>query len=350
MCEVMNQPPGNRKQNVQRVPSTQRARDSVVSSSVKSKMGRLVYIMGYGRSGSTLLDILLGSHPDIQSVGELVYFDRWRREGLSCSCGKRLDECDFWRRVQEQYAGPNLDAHGRIGEAVERRSRLPSLLLELLPAQLLQDYRESRRCLLEAIAEVSGKRVVVDSSKSAGRAMGRALALEDLTEADVKILFLVRDSRAVAWSTMRGPATEEFKYAGGSKFKLALRASGSWALTNAVCLWLTRRFDSKNVCLVRYEDLVTDPARELLRIGQSIDVDLEPVILAVRDGEPVQVGHNIGGNRLRFDSGIVIREDAEWMDKMPERLKRLTWTLTGLVARKFGYRSSGELGERPEIV
>ena len=40
----------------------------------------IIYIAGYGRSGSTVLDIMLGDHPRIFSGGELTYlFDDYKR-------------------------------------------------------------------------------------------------------------------------------------------------------------------------------------------------------------------------------------------------------------------------------
>ena len=75
----------------------------------------VVYVMGVGRSGSTLLDIALGSHPRVESVGELKNLVRggWRENGY-CACGSRVQECDFWARVdglwRRQVEGVDLDA------------------------------------------------------------------------------------------------------------------------------------------------------------------------------------------------------------------------------------------------
>src|SRR5215210_5619140 len=88
---------------------------------------RVLKITGLGRSGSTILDIVLGNHPNIESVGEVGSLMRtgWisheslrgidpkrRLLSLPCTCGKRLDvlyvdtpdkACPFWSSVRREW-------------------------------------------------------------------------------------------------------------------------------------------------------------------------------------------------------------------------------------------------------
>jgi hypothetical protein len=61
----------------------------------------LVYIMGHGYSGSTLLTFLLGSHPEIATVGEVGIAPKakGKPEEFLCSCKAPIRECDFWQQV-----------------------------------------------------------------------------------------------------------------------------------------------------------------------------------------------------------------------------------------------------------
>ena len=60
------------------------------------------YIAGSGRSGSTLLDTALGSHPNILSVGEIGRLPASLLDGAKlsmpdrCACGASLDACALW--------------------------------------------------------------------------------------------------------------------------------------------------------------------------------------------------------------------------------------------------------------
>lgn len=69
-----------------------------------SEAVRVIYIIGAGRSGSTLLDTVLASHPDVVGVGELVNLHSagWTSNEV-CACGKLGTECDFWTRVRTAW-------------------------------------------------------------------------------------------------------------------------------------------------------------------------------------------------------------------------------------------------------
>src|SRR5919112_3296572 len=114
---------------------------------------RVLEIMGLDRSGSTILDIVLGNHPDIESVGEVanIFVNGWiNRESLRgidpkkrrvpiCTCGKRLDvlyvdsadeACPFWSSVRREWVertdGESIESYGKLGDPFERTR--PALL------------------------------------------------------------------------------------------------------------------------------------------------------------------------------------------------------------------------------
>ena len=80
-------------------------------------MVKLLYIIGDGRSGSTLLNIALGNHPDAVAAGELCNVQRylWRQDNW-CSCGTPVHECSFWGAVSTMLgdARPDLDLQTRL--------------------------------------------------------------------------------------------------------------------------------------------------------------------------------------------------------------------------------------------
>ncbi len=64
---------------------------------------KFVYILGTGRCGSTIFEILLGSHPKIQATGEFhgLPFPKWM-PGTICACGLTYNVCPFWSQVTEE--------------------------------------------------------------------------------------------------------------------------------------------------------------------------------------------------------------------------------------------------------
>ncbi len=62
----------------------------------------VVYIASLSHSGSTLLDLLLGNHPQLVGLGEIAkVLDLDSRAidehlHMACTCGKRAGDCKFW--------------------------------------------------------------------------------------------------------------------------------------------------------------------------------------------------------------------------------------------------------------
>ena len=63
---------------------------------------QLAFIGGSGRSGSTMLDLLLGNSPYVQSTGEIMRLSLYARTAQPCTCGALLQDCEFWSRVQAE--------------------------------------------------------------------------------------------------------------------------------------------------------------------------------------------------------------------------------------------------------
>jgi hypothetical protein len=71
---------------------------------------KVLFLGGHGRSGSTILDRLLGQLPGFFSIGELR--NVWQRSLLEdqlCGCGEPFSRCGFWRAVVDRALG-DVDA------------------------------------------------------------------------------------------------------------------------------------------------------------------------------------------------------------------------------------------------
>ena len=58
---------------------------------------KVLYIAGVGRSGSTLLERMLGAVPGSVNTGELnAIFSRVASQDQRCGCGEPFSACAFW--------------------------------------------------------------------------------------------------------------------------------------------------------------------------------------------------------------------------------------------------------------
>ena len=96
--------------------------------------GRVLFIGGWGRCGSTLLDMMLGQVSNVVSAGELR--EIWLRgcvENRPCGCGAPFWDCSFWRDVGEHAFGgwDQLDLLSSLQTryALDRPWGMPAVLL-----------------------------------------------------------------------------------------------------------------------------------------------------------------------------------------------------------------------------
>ncbi len=304
---------------------------------------RVVYIMGLGRSGSTILDRAIASHPDVVSGGELVNLPRygWTHREY-CSCGKRGSDCSFWTAVRRQWeervGDVTVEQFADLTESVESgRRRFSSLRGERRrPSSRFRDYAKMTKALMESVLTVSKKSILVDSSKRSSR----ALALSLIPGIDLRIIHLVRDTRGVAWSLKKTYARNEREGIGalyGSKPRSPWRTAVSWVRVNRWATRIRRELATTPSIRVRYEDFVSDTAGTLARIGQLIDVDLREVSARLAGGHSISVRHAITGNHCRMVSGAKLRADTEWNEKMSAGNQWACWLLSGWLLRQYGY-------------
>jgi len=302
---------------------------------------KVLYVLGHGRSGSTMLDIVLGNHPEIESLGEATNVPTrgWLR-GKPCSCGLPADECPFWSEVRAEWArrvgSDDVERFLKLQNAFEQHRYAPRLLLEhRRPSQAFREYARLNLAFYGAIRAVSGKDVIVDSSKNPPR----AFALGAVPGIDLRVVYLIRDARGVAASRKKGFKKDE--RAGvlrDIKPVPVWRSTARWVATNLLSEWVWRRVDPGGP-RVRYEDLVADPSAEFGRIGRHVGLDLSGLSDALLAGEKMRVDHVYGGNRMRMAGSIRLRSDADtWRSRLSEEEQRLCWTLAGPLMKRHGYK------------
>ncbi len=325
---------------------------------------KVLKITGSAHSGSTVLDVVLGNHPSIESVGEVNKLIRtgWiSRESLRgidpkrlrrpiCTCGKRLDvlyvdtpdeACPFWSSVRREWVErtdeDSIESYPKLQDDFEPQRRWPRLLYERRKRSAsFRSYAGLTRAFFESIRAVSGKPVIVDSTKSTTR----AFAFGMIPGIDLYVVHLVRDGRGVITSLRKTfekdiQAGIMWDHKGRPMWKSVVR----WIVLNLATEWVCAQLGPKRTMRLRYEDFVADPNGALQRIGSLLELDLTDVADAASSGKPMQAGHNVGGNRTKKSGVITLRPDAqEWRTALSPTEQRLSWALMGWLMRRYGYK------------
>lgn len=304
---------------------------------------QVLFIGGWGRSGSTLLDRILGQLDGTVSVGEMR--DVWQRgviENRLCGCGEPFLDCPVWSAVGDAAFGGweclNVARVAQLRDRVDRPWFVPFLLAPaLMPRRLRADLREYANAvamLYGAIDEVSGGCLIIDSSKIPSYSLILRLA-----GIEQRVLHLVRDSRGVIHSwrkqVQRTDATEEpdFMHRYG-----VVAASMRYLFYNGLTHVL--RVQGVPYQRLRYEDVVNDPVMAVedvadfagVELGHALRTDLERRCIMFTPG------HTVDGNPMRLRVGYTrIRVDDAWRNELPAGVRYAVGIMTRPLLRHYGY-------------
>jgi hypothetical protein len=304
---------------------------------------RILYVGGWGRSGSTLVARMVGQLPGFASVGEVrEIWIRGLQENAPCGCDQPFRACPFWREVGEQAFGGWGAIDAKQWAAMRYRFDRPWCIpLFLAPSTWREGSAELRRYvwglgrLYRAISEVSRAEVIVDSSKLPSFAW----LLRTVPGLELRMLHLVRDSRGVAFSwrkqVLKDAKADPTRYL--SRYR-PTSAAARWLLYNG----LTRSVRRAGVpyLLARYEDFVAAPEDFLPRIaGMAGTRPSEGDLRFLSDGRvALNPDHTVDGNPMRFAVGdVILRPDQSWRRNMPFADRVLVTALTAPGLLRYGY-------------
>jgi hypothetical protein len=301
---------------------------------------RVLYVIGAARSGSTVLNTLLGSHPNILGAGELGYLPKSGHVFQEmCSCGAEGTKCDFWSRVHAEWV--NLGEPDSLEDyaTLQRRFELGRFRPKELPrsggkrSAAYVKYSGMVGDLLAAVCNVSGKRVIVDSTKTPWRAM----MLAGLPGVELRVVHLVRHPAGVVWSMKKRLHADVRGRIVELSPRPVLRSCLYWLIFNLQAAFVRRSLPPGHSLRVRYEDLVKAPVDVMRRIGQLLDCNLDRIGAQAAAGEAFRIEHTIAGKRLRMHGTVRLKMDSDWQNHLPPHDRVLCASLTGWLAKIYGY-------------
>jgi hypothetical protein len=315
---------------------------------------KILFVGSYPRSGSTLLGRVLGEPSGSVCVGETRYL--WERglvHNVQCGCGAPFRDCEFWSAVGvEAFGGWGQIDAARLTE-LDRVLNLPQVLPlhwapRLRPGMRgeIGQYVAILTRLYEAIGRVAGADVIVELSKDP--TFARLLAR--IPHSDVRVLHLIRDSRAVAnsWTRKRlmpSPIGDRELMPRSTPVETATR----WVAWNiGFHLLGVSRLPYRKLT---YESFVAQP-RATLETLSSFTGECLSDLQSTREGEVTLSGHHIfSANPMRARTGtIAIELDTGWQSELAlndlAKVTAVTWPLLSA----YGYPIGPPRGPRTGLV
>ena len=303
----------------------------------------LVYIAGYGRSGSTLLEKILDAHPDMFGVGELSYLPEEVLDPQSrCSCGATPGECIFWQPILASVLAQTGETWQDL-YLLQRQAEASGIYkgrgVYAKPENWQERYARYLKVLYGNIARALpvARPIIVDSSKTSYTSIHKPGNLITMELAPIKIIHLVRDLRGVIWSmASRGLNRHHHKKVMGRAFMAEFRAISGWRFANRGADLLAERAGT-NYQVLRYEDLVSEPQRYLTELGEFLGRDLGGVIDLLLSGKLVSSNHQVAGNRMKLNTAVTLKPDTVWPEKLFGWQRALARLLAGRYLRRYDY-------------
>jgi len=301
----------------------------------------ILFIVGLGRSGSTLIGTMLHNVHGFACLGEtLLIWLRGLIQNQPCACTQPFWDCPSWTSIFERAFGGMREADGHdLNHVLQDELRTRHLLATWrgscspLTSPGLHRLADGVTRLYRAAREETGARVIVDTSKSP--IYGRFLM--QIPELDVRVLHLVRDPRAVANSFRR---EKIHPITGKQVERIPLPHSAAlWTAWTLASAGMRRRGGRVGDYLrVRYEDFVRKPQEVFRKIVEFAGQEFtgSPFIGSNR----VELGHNhiLTGNFIRYQRGPVeIKPDWRWTSEMSAVHKTLVTGLTWPLLPFYGY-------------
>ncbi len=284
---------------------------------------KLIFIAGTNYSGTTLLSSILGCHPEVESLGQVFEIEDYHRRGRKCMCGEEVPGCPFWSEVLPRTSAWHRGERRLWPYPTEFNYGGPitgrlQLVRPARPSSVAH-YREFTLGLLRAASAVSGRRVLVDSSKHPHRLVWLVRSAVD-QDLDLRVVQVTRNGLGVMRSYLK-------------RGQSAARGALAWRNRNAQVSRAVAQFAPRRTTRLNYEELCADPRRAMERLCTSLGLQFDPRMLQFRS----RVQHQVGGNPMRFRDEREISLDERWRRDLTEA-QRVTFNLlAGAAQRALGY-------------
>lgn len=302
-------------------------------------LNKIIYISGYGRSGSTLVESVLSACSGCVGIGEAHYLiERGVVENRRCSCGELFKDCQIWNTViaktLTEWRGGSIEDVMKLRNQVARLRFLPQILGVKYSENYekkFNRYADFLALLYKNISLITGVEIIIDSSKDPVY----LFVLQRIFKEQVCSVHIVRDSRAVAYSWQRVKSRSSAHGLTDLMPRNSLiKSVFYWILFNGLSDHGLKRSPGIRV---RYEELTQFPEKVFKKIGMFCGIDSVDIENAI-EGHNNKNMHSVSGNPMRYDTGpVVIKMDEEWKSKMPMRAQLVVKFMTYPLLKRYGY-------------
>jgi hypothetical protein len=298
---------------------------------------KVLYIAGFERSGSTIVNRVLGQIDGFVAWGEIR--DIWQHgilENRSCTCGVSFADCPAWQQIfQEAFYGTDKIDTSKMSKLQNQARFLVlfhyfKLIKDRFFKQKVPQYLTNLEKLYQGIHKTTKSKVIVDSTKASW--YGYVLSL--LSSIDLYVIHIVRNPQGVCYSLEQHKSKGELT----SQWYNPLHASISWNIKNYAVEMLLNS-SGKRYLRINYENFITNPQLAVKQILELLNEEGAELPLVGESEVKMSTDHIITGSpSSRSRTGVVkLRLDEKWKQQMVFRDKLLISCLTFPLLYSYKY-------------
>ncbi len=286
----------------------------------------LLFVVGVGRSGTTLMQVLLAGHSQIAFIPEINFIRTYWLKGTLDRLAKR--------------SGMAAVANRLASDRVMKRLSFPvrEVLDDLDTASSVSD------CILERILQ----RHTTDDSRYVGYKDARLVEnLDALLQhwPTAKFVHIFRDPRDVLASRKKANWSKDYP-------NWRNLVAGRVQLTTASRF--SKRYDGERIINVKYEELISQPEAVARDLCTYLGLDFEPKMLATTDQADSLVFESEMQFKKNLFSPVMAGNSGKWRDSLTASEIALTESVFQRDMKERGYELSHaarglNVGQRAQI-
>jgi len=281
------------------------------------KKTEIIFIIGHGRSGTTLIDMFLTQQFDAVSVGQIINLEALITSSQTklCTCGQTINDCQRWGEILRRVSFDGAFKSNPFFASGKRFRQLGVAFSKCLGSRKLvnQTHIDHQISFINAVTDVAGANLIVDSSKNLNRF--DALCAIDTPDFDVKAVYVKRSMEGVVSSKQKAKS---------ARVSSSLLAALSWSFQNLISAIYFKKFEGKKI-FIEFEDFTVKPEFYFQRIRQELNLELNGQYTSIL--EPPAM-HMIAGNSISRQSQILIERSSK-----PHRVDWWTMLIDFIIAK-----------------
>ena len=258
-----------------------------------------MYILGAGRSGTTILDIVLGNAENAISLGEVNRF--YKRAGIPPKREEGSDSALFWSRIRNRFESSSTRDY-ELADQLCRQNEYHTAFFRSARGRLDKTYQKQIKALYQAIENETQDELLIESSKYPLRALNIAKVLRDDSSIH-NIVFLYMKKNPVK-------VVESFQKKGLEQPpKGYLESNLYYLLVNLLCKYTLNKLERRGYLgtEILFEELIEEPVATIAKIEEDLAIKLEGLQQKIDDRNWLKPGPLFDGNRLRLKQEIQLQ-------------------------------------------